>query len=65
LLLLSLKSRCINFTLTFTQAPKDVETFVRLPVGFAVEGATEEYVLELKKTLYGLKQAGLNWFKTL
>lgn len=26
---------------------------------------SEEYVLDLKKTLYGLCQAGLNWFVTL
>ncbi len=64
-LLLTLKSRSIDFTLAFTQAPIDVETYIKLPVGFTVEGANEEYVLELKKTLYGLKQAGLNWYETL
>jgi hypothetical protein len=64
-LLLNLKSRSIDFILAFTQAPIDVETYIRLPVGFSVEGANEEYVLELKKTLYGLKQAGLNWYETL
>jgi hypothetical protein len=64
-LLLTLNSRSIDFTLAFTQAPMDVETYIKLPVSFTVKGATEEYVLELKKTLYGLKQAGLNWYETL
>jgi hypothetical protein len=64
-LLLGLKSQSIDFTLAFTQAPIDVPTCLSLPIGFSIEGDSDEYVLELKKTLYGLKQAGLNWFKTL
>jgi hypothetical protein len=57
-LLLNLKSRSIDFTLAFTQAPIDVPTYLDLPIGF-------DFVLELKKTLYGLHQAGLNWYDTL
>ena len=64
-LLLGMKTRSIDFTLAFTQAPIDVETYIDLPIGFEVDGRKDDYVLQLKKTLYGLKQAGLNWFDTL
>jgi hypothetical protein len=64
-LLLGLHTRSIDFTLAFTQAPIDVETFIELPAGFSVSDTSEDYVLQLKKTLYGLHQAGLNWFETL
>jgi hypothetical protein len=64
-LLLGLHTRSIDFTLAFTQVPIDVETFIELPAGFSVSDTDEDYVLELKKTLYGLRQAGLNWFDTL
>jgi hypothetical protein len=61
-----LYSRCIDFTLAYTQAPIDIEIFLELPIGFDVEGATKgQYVLRLKKNLYGLKQAGLSWYETL
>ena len=64
-LLLGMKSRSVDFTLAFTQAPIDTETYIDLPIGFDVDGNKDDYVLQLKKTLYGLKQAGLNWFDTL
>lgn len=65
-LLLGLQSRGIDFTLAFTQAPIDVpNTYLGLPTGFSVEGDPDDFVLELKKTLYGLHQAGLNWFDNL
>jgi hypothetical protein len=65
-LLLGLQSRSIDFTLAFTQAPIDVpNTYLGLPTGFSVEGDPDDFVLELKKTLYGLHQAGLNWFDNL
>ena len=64
-LLLGMKSQSIDFTLAFTQAPIDTETYIDLPIEFEVDGRQDEYVLQLKKALYGLKQAGLNWFETL
>jgi hypothetical protein len=64
-LLLNLKSRSIDFTLAFTQAPIDAPTYLDLPTSFSVEGDPDDFVLELKKTLYGLRQTGLNWFDTL
>jgi hypothetical protein len=43
-LLLGLKSRSINFTLAFTQAPIDEPTHLNLPIGFSVE-ATQMSIL--------------------
>jgi hypothetical protein len=40
-------------------------TYLDVPAGFLVEGDAGDYILELQKTLYGLRQAGLNWFETL
>jgi hypothetical protein len=40
-------------------------THLDVPAGFSVEGDAGDYILELQKTLYGLRQAGLNWFETL
>ena len=64
-LLLGMKSCCADFTLAFTQYRIDQEMYIDLPIGFDVDGNKDEYVLQLKKTLCGLKQAGLNWFDTL
>ncbi len=64
-LLLGLKSRSVDFTLAFMQAPIVMPTYLDLPTGFSVDGDADDYVLELRKTLYGLRQAGLNWFETL
>ena len=65
-LIKKLHSRSIDFTLAFPQADVDVEIFMAIPYGFKVVGGTEDrYVLELKKNLYGLKQAGKTWFEYL
>ena len=62
--ILGLKSRSIDFTLAYTQADLDVDIYIEIPAGFvAPEGG--DWVLKLDKNLYGLKQAGLNWFETL
>ena len=44
----------------------DVLVFMELPVGTKPDvGAWHEMIIELKKSLYGLKQASLNWFNML
>jgi hypothetical protein len=62
---LSLKS--IDFVLAFPQADLEIPVFMELPIGFeAPDGENcKTYVLKLNKSLYGLKQAGYNWFAKL
>ena len=64
---LNLKS--IDFVLAFPQADLDVPVYMELPAGVTpikVNNADrKQYVLWLNKSLYGLKQAGHNWFEKL
>ncbi len=62
---LPLKS--INFVLAFLQADLEVPVYIELPLGFdaPLNGNRKLYVLRLNKSLYGLKQAGYNWFAKL
>jgi histone deacetylase 1/2 len=63
-----LESKSIDFILAFPQADLDVDIWMELPTGIVVHGKDNEsraYVLKLKKSLYGLKQASLNWFEKL
>ena len=53
----------IDFTLAFPQAETDVQIFMEIPLGCEVpEG---DYVCELLKNVYGLKQAAKTWFEYL
>jgi hypothetical protein len=60
-----LDSKAINFVLTFLQAELDINIWMYLPIGFQVdtENESKRYILKLNKSLYGLNQASLNWFK--
>jgi hypothetical protein len=64
-----LKSKSIDFILAFHQADLDVPVYMKLPAGInntnVSDGDWRRYVLKLNKSLYGLKQAGYNWFKKL
>ena len=65
-----LESKAIDFVLAFPQADLDVDIWMYLPIGFQVDGETEEnserhYILKLNKSLYGLKQASFNWYEKL
>ncbi len=63
-----LESKSIDFFLAFPQADLDEDIWMELPTGIVVSGKADEswvYVLKLKKSLYGLKQASLNWFEKL
>ncbi len=62
-----LESKSINFVLAFPQA-NDEDFWMELPVGIVVNSNPDNsraYVLKLKRSLYGLKQARLNWFEKL
>jgi hypothetical protein len=62
-----LESKAIDFVIAFPQAELDVDIWMCLPIGFQVDTENESkcYILKLNKSLYGLKQASLNWFKKL
>ncbi len=62
-----LESKAIDFVLAFPQAELDVDIWMYLPIGFQVDTENESkcYILKLNKSLYGFKQASLNWFKKL
>lgn len=50
----------------YLHAPIDCEVYMEQPEGFKVKSETgEELVCKLNKSLYGLKQSGRNWNKTL
>ena len=61
-----LPAQAIYFVLAFPQAKLNILVFMELPVGCNPDsGQRDDYLIELKKSLYRLKQASLNWFKML
>jgi hypothetical protein len=76
-LLSGLKSHQVDYVSDYTQAPLHCELFMNIPPGFIVgnnklvftssstKGNSTDYVLRLKKNVYGLCQAGNNWFHEL
>ena len=47
------------------QADLNINVYMELPIGKDVpNGGNRDYILNLKKYLYGLKQASANWFET-
>ena len=59
-------SESIDFTLAFPQADVECEMFVEFPVGVDILGYDRNtYVLELRKNLYGMRQASFQWVKFL
>ena len=66
----NLDSKAIDFVLAFPQADLEEDIWMQLPIGFQVDGQTEDesdtsYVLKLNKTLHGLKQGSYNWYEKL
>jgi hypothetical protein len=64
----SLESKSIDFVLAFPQANLDADIWMELPTGIVVADKSNKscaYILKLKKSLYGLNQASLNWFEKL
>ena len=60
-LLNKLPARSIDFTLAFLQAELDVLVCMELPEGLKVPSQQpKEYIIELKRSLYVLKQASYN-----
>ena len=60
-----LNTKSIDFVLAYPQANLDMDIYMKLLQGFNVGPESGRYVLKLQKNLYGLKQAGHNWFKKI
>jgi hypothetical protein len=64
-----LELKRIDFLLVFPQADLDVPVYMKLPAGVNPVDISDEnqhhYVLKINKSLYGLMQAGYNWFQKL
>jgi hypothetical protein len=55
------KTRQVDFVLAFPQAELDANVFMELPFGFKIPDPGD-WILRLKKNVYGLKDAGRTWF---
>ena len=76
-MLTGMKNHQVDYILAYTQAPIDCEIYMCIPAQFIVKdgslqfsehptpGNSDTYVLLLTKNLYGLHQAGNNWFDKL
>jgi Reverse transcriptase (RNA-dependent DNA polymerase) len=67
-ILLSWHTRQIDFMLAYPQAPIETPLYMEVPKGVTLNGLpreSQDYVLQLKKNLYGQKQAGQVWYKYL
>ena len=58
-------TKSIDFVLAYPQANLDVDIYMELTQGLNVGPDSGRYVLKLQKNLYGMKQAGHNWFEKL
>jgi hypothetical protein len=70
-------SRQVDFIQAYTQAPLDCPIFIEVPAGYDIIGGKlqfvgenhkmteKQYALRLLRNMYGLKQAGHNWYKYL
>ncbi len=54
-------TRQIDFVLAYTQADVECELYMSIPKGFEVEGSDDAQVLNLRKNLFGQRQAGRVW----
>ena len=65
-MLKGLVSRQIDYVQAFPQAPLEDEVYMELPKGCMSESeGAGQFVLRLRKNLYGLRQAAMNWFEHL
>ena len=63
-----LDTKAIDFVLAFPQADLEIPVYMEIPVGMTIGNdpdSRKKYVLKLKKSLYGLKNASANWHQFL
>ena len=58
------KARSVDFVLAYPQADLTKDIYMRIPKGFNVT-SPGDYLLKLKKNVYGLKDAGRTWHEHL
>ena len=66
--ILKLDTKNIFFLLTFPQDDLGIPIYMELPAGMDLAGHRKDsskYLLKMKKSLYGLKNASLNWHNKL
>ena len=64
--ILDLELENMDVDTAYLQSDLDEEIYVRQPQGYREKGPNgEELVCRLRKSLYGLKQAGRNWNKLI
>ena len=64
---INLKYRHVDYVQEFPQEELDEEVYMRIPAGFHYKDSDNQknFVLKLKRNLYGLKQAAYNWNECL
>ena len=65
--IIGLNTKALDFVLAFPQADLDTPVYMEIPIGISIDGIDQnrDYVLRLRKSLYGLKQASSNWYSCL
>jgi len=75
--ILDLKQRQVDYTQAFPQAPLEDPVYMRMPQGWTVDDSgnlvqhpdptfhDRQHFIQLRRNLYGCKQAARNWFKYL
>ena len=61
---IELDTQSIDSVLALPQAKLEVPVYMELPAGMDLAGHgkdSSKYLLKLKRSLYGLKQASMNW----
>jgi histone deacetylase 1/2 len=58
-------TRQVDFVLAYPQADIETDLYMEIPRGFEFAGTRQTHCLQLKKNLYGQKQAGRVWNKHL
>ena len=63
-LLLKWETVQLDYVLAFPQAPAVRDLYMRIPNGFTLDGVENpsDYVLRIKRNIYGGKDAGRTWF---